>query len=97
MNEVIRIALSGILDVEEIEVLIRELNKGGGKGMLAVKEVLERDLKKRMTDSFLKGEKYGKENGILEGRLEDAKNMLEKNMDIDLIEEITGLKREEFM
>ena len=38
--------------------------------MLAVKEVLERDLKKRMTDSFLKGEKYGKENGILEGRLE---------------------------
>ena len=97
MDEVIRIALSGILDVEEIEVLIRELNKGDGKGMLAVKEVLERDLKKRMTDSFLKGEKYGKENGILEGRLEDAKNMLEKNMDIDLIEEITGLKREEFM
>ena len=109
MDEVIRIALSGILDVEEIEVLVRELNKGGGKGMLAVKEVLERDLKKRMTDSFLKGEKYGKENGILEGRLEgrlegklegrleSAKNMLKKNMDIDLIEEITGLKREEFM
>ena len=65
--------------------------------MLAVKEVLERDLKKRMTDSFLKGEKYGKENGILEGRLESAKNMLKKNMDIDLIEKITGLKREEFI
>ncbi len=77
--------------------------------MLAVKEVLERDLKKRMTDSFLKGEKYGKENGILEGRLEgrlegklegrleSAKNMLRENIDIDIIERATGLKREEFM
>ena len=73
--------------------------------MLAVKEVLERDLKKRMTDSFLKGEKYGKENGILEGRLEgklegrleSAKNMLRENIDIDIIERATGLKREEFI
>ena len=60
MDEVIRIALSGILDVEEIEVLIRELNKGGGKGMLAVKEVLERDFKNRMRTSFLEGKKTWK-------------------------------------
>ena len=62
-----------------------------------------------MIDSFLKGEKYGKENGILEGRLEgrlegkleerleSAKNMLRENIDIDIIERATGLKREEFI
>ena len=89
MDEVIRIALSGILEVEEIEDLIRKLNKGGGKEMLAVKEVLEKDLKNRMAVSFVNGEKRGK--------IQDAKNMLKRNMDIDLIEEITGLKREEFI
>ena len=101
MNEVIRIALSGILDVEEIEVLIRELNKGGGKGMLAVKEVLERDFKNRMRTSFLEGKKRGKVDGRLEGerfgKKQAAKNMLKKNIDIDIIEEVTGLKREEFI
>ena len=57
--------------------------------MLAVKEVLEKDLKNRMAVSFVNGEKRGK--------IQTAKNMLKKNMDIDLIEEITGLKREEFI
>ena len=57
--------------------------------MLAVKEVLEKDLKNRMAVSFVRGEKRGK--------IQDAKNMLKKNIDIDLIEEITGLKREQFM
>ena len=57
--------------------------------MLAVKEVLEKDLKNRMAVSFVRGEKRGK--------IQDAKNMLKKNMDISLIEEITGLKREEFI
>ena len=65
--------------------------------MLAVKEVLEKDLKNRMAVSFVRGEKRGKEDGIIEGKIQDAKNMLKKNMDIDLIEEITGLKREEFI
>ena len=101
MDEVIRIALSGILDVEEIEVLVRELNKGGGKGMLAVKEVLERDFKNRMRTSFLEGKKRGKVDGRLEGerfgKKQAAKNMLKKNIDIDIIEEVTGLKREEFI
>ena len=57
--------------------------------MLAVKEVLEKDYRNRMT-AFLQG-------GEKRGKIQTAKNMLKKNMDIDLIEEITGLKREEFM
>ena len=55
--------------------------------MLAVKEVLEKDLKNRMAVSFVNGEKRGEKRG----KIQTAKNMLKKNMDIDLIEEITGL------
>ena len=57
--------------------------------MLAVKEVLEKDLKNRMAVSFVNGEKRGK--------IQDAKNMLQENINIDVIERVTGLKREEFM
>ena len=109
MDEVIRMALSGILDIEKIEELIRELNGGGGKEMLAVKEVLEKDYENRMINSFLKGANLGLEAGMADGKatgeiagkragkIEDAKNMLKKNIDIDIIEEVTGLKREEFI
>ena len=34
--------------------------------------------------------------GKLAGRIEDAKNMLKKKIDINIIEEVTGLKREQF-
>ena len=36
-----------------------------------------------------------REEGIKEGKIEDAKRMIEKKMNIDLIAEITGLSREE--
>ena len=65
--------------------------------MLAVKEVLEKDLKNRMAVSFVNGEKRGEKRGIIEGKIQDAKNMLQENIDIDVIERVTGLKREEFI
>ena len=77
--------------------------------MLAVKEVLEKDYENRMINSFLKGANLGLEAGMADGKatgeiagkragkIEDAKNMLKKNIDIDIIEEVTGLKREEFI
>ena len=46
-----------------------------------------------MADGKATGEIAGKRAG----KIEDAKNMLKKNIDIDIIEEVTGLKREEFI
>ena len=65
--------------------------------MLAVKEVLEKDLKNRMAASFVNGEKRGEKKKKKRGKIQDAKNMLQENIDIDVIERVTGLKREEFI
>ena len=61
--------------------------------MLAVKEVLEKDLKNRMAVSFVRGEKRGERRG----KIQTAKNMLQENIAIDVIERVTGLKRAEFI
>ena len=38
----------------------------------------------------------GRAEGRLSGRIEDAKNMLKEKIDINIIEKVTGLKREQF-
>ena len=43
------------------------------------------------------GRRDGERTGILTGKIEDAKNMLKKNIGIDIIEEVTRLKRSQFM
>ena len=39
----------------------------------------------------------GEKSGILTGKLESAKNMLKEKIDINIIEKVTGLKRNQFM
>jgi predicted transposase/invertase (TIGR01784 family) len=41
------------------------------------------------------GEKRGEKRGKKEGKIETAKNMLKKGFEIDVIAELTGLKRKE--
>ena len=43
------------------------------------------------------GMKEGRRDGERTGILKTAKNMLKKNIGIDIIEEVTGLKRNQFM
>ena len=93
MNEVIRIALSGNMTAMKIEVFIAMLNGKEGKNMLALKERIDAEFRGHREAGRREGRKEGRE----EEKLETAKNMLKKNMDIKLIEEITGLKREQFM
>ena len=38
----------------------------------------------------------GRAEGRLSGRIEDAKNMLKEKIDINIIEKVTSLKREQF-
>ena len=45
----------------------------------------------------LQGEKSGNRKGKIEKGIEIAKNMLKEKMDINIIEKITGLKRNQFM
>ena len=89
MNEVIRIALSGNMTAMKIEVFIAMLNGKEGKNMLALKE--------RIDAEFRGHREAGRREGRKAEKLETAKNMLRENIDIDIIERVTGLKREQFM
>ena len=101
MDEIIRIALSGNMTAMEIEIFIAILNGREEKSMLALKERIDAEFRGHRERGRLEGIAEGKITGLLKGeragKIEDAKNMLKKNIDIDLIEEITGLKREQFM
>ena len=57
--------------------------------MVETMRALREDRKRTIMEARNTGKKAGK--------IQDARNMLKKNIDIDLIEEITGLKREEFI
>ena len=89
MNEVIKIALSGNMTAMKIEVFIAMLNGKEGKNMLALKERIDAEFRGHRERGRLEGEKSGK--------IQDAKNMLKENINIDIIERVTGLKREQFM
>ncbi len=40
-------------------------------------------------------EKKGREEGVKENKIETARNMLKENLDLNLIEKITGLSKSE--
>ena len=69
--------------------------------MVETMRALREDRKRTIMEARNTGKKAGilegKKAGILTGKIQDARNMLKKNINIDLIEEITGLKREEFI
>ena len=85
MNEIVRITLSGNMENEEIEEIIKELNKGGDEYMLAVKE--------RIDAEFKMHENIGRK----EETINLAKKMYKEKINIETIVKITGLKKEEFI
>ncbi len=77
-----------------IKILESKIKEEGGKNaMVETMRALREDRKR----TIMEARNTGKKAGILTGKIQDARNMLKKNIDIDLIEEITGLKREEFI
>ena len=77
-----------------IKILESKIKEEGGKcAMVETMRALREDRKR----TIMEARNTGKKAGILTGKIQDARNMLKKNIDIDLIEEITGLKREEFI
>ena len=99
MNEVVRIALSGNIVEEEIEELIRELNKKGGVNMLALKERIDAEFRgyreRGLRDGRKIGERIGRQNGIKEEKLEIAKNLLNMGYSKEEIMRATGITKEE--
>ena len=77
-----------------IKILKSKIKEEGGIcAMVETMRALREDRRRTIMEANFEGKKAG----ILEGEIKTAKNMLKKHMDINLIEEITGLKREQFM
>ncbi|MCP5047452.1 MAG: hypothetical protein GY940_09795 [bacterium] len=78
------------LKEKELDKIITEAYKQGGDIMQTIAEGWLKEGRKE-------GEKKGIKKGIKEGKLEMAKRMKEKGMDIDTIAEISGLSNEQIM
>ena len=73
-----------------IKILESKIKEEGGKNaMVETMRALREDRKRTIMEARNTGKKAGK--------IQDAKNMLRENIDIDIIERVTGLKREQFI
>ena len=61
------------------------------------RKTLIRSEKKGERRGEKRGEKIGEKRGKRLGIIETAQNMFKENIDVELIEKITGLSRKEFM
>ena len=88
------------LDDEKVEELIKKL-KGEDEKMLAVLEMIEEENKRLLEKGERKGEKRGIRIGIQQGSKDTiqivVKKMLEKDIPITIIMDVTGLTEIEIM
>ncbi len=56
---------------------------------------MEKGLQQGKEEGLAEGLEKGKEEGIAEGKIETARNMLHKGLEIELISQCTGLTIEE--
>ena len=89
LKRILIYALEEYLEEEKLEQIINKMNKGGEEEMLAMVEMLKRE---KQTDIA-----RGKSEGAAQRTVKLAKRMLKEKLDIEMIEKITGLKREKFM
>ena len=81
-------------DMRFIEGLFKQYQMEG-LYMSLLDEILREGREEGREEGIKEGEERGKQEGIQEGRKETAKKMKTKGMDIQIIEEITGLNKEE--
>ena len=77
---------------EELERISRDKNI---IGLYDKEKVEQKILNTRLLDAELRGKKEGIEEGIQQRNIEVARNMLKENIDILIIEKITGLTKEQ--
>ena len=84
VHDTMRLILIRKLGEKETDLLMEKIVKKGSDYMLAAEQMVI-DENKRI-----------RAEGRTEGIITTAKNMLKKKIDINIIEEVTGLKREQF-
>lgn len=60
-----------------------------------IEQGLQQGIERGIEQGLQQGLEKGLEQGIEQNKVETAKNMLKENMNIELIEKITGLKQDE--
>ena len=81
-----------------IKLLESKIKKEGGKSaMVETMRALREDRKRTIMEARNTGKKAGILEGEKSGKIQDAKNMLRENIDIDTIVRVTGLKKEDFV
>ena len=95
MIATIRYILMKDLGKDQAKKFIKELEGGIDMGIFVNELRMNRE--KELARIKSEGMKEGRRDGERTGKLETAKNMLKKNIGIDIIEEVTGLKRSQFM
>lgn len=90
---IIELTLKRKIEKEESNKFIKSLKKGSGQ-MLAVLEMIDEENKRIFRNGERKGRREGEKRGKKIAKLEAAKKMLEKGIDIETIIEITGVSRE---
>ena len=81
-----------------IKLLESKIKKEGGKGaMVETMRALREDRRRTIMEARNTGKKAGILEGEKSGKIQDAKNMLRENIDIDTIVRVTGLKKEDFV
>ena len=87
-----KIILIRKLGEKETDLLMEKIVKEGSDYMLAAEQMVIDENRRIRAE----GRAQGRAEGRLSGRIEDAKNMLKEKIDINIIEKVTGLKREQF-
>ena len=95
MIATIRYILIKDLGKKQAKKFIKELEGGIDMGVFVNELRMNRE--KELARIKSEGRRDGERTGILTGKLEDAKNMLREKIDINIIEKVTGLKRNQFM
>ena len=81
-----------------IKLLESKIKEEGGKGaMVETMRALREDRRRTIMEARNTGKKAGILEGEKSGKIQDAKNMLRENIDIDTIVRVTGLKKEDFV
>ena len=97
-NDIVKEFREGVEEANKDELIVKWFTPEQEREMrenYIKSEAEEKGIKKGIKQGIVKGKKEGivegKKAGILEGLLQTAKNMLEANMSIETISELTGL------
>ena len=92
VHDAMKIILIRKLGEKGTDLLMEKIVKEGSDYMLAAEQMVIEENRRIRAE----GRAQGRAEGRLSGRIEDAKNMLKEKIDINIIEKVTGLKREQF-